>query len=200
MRKFKLTELQARAILDMQLRRLAALERQKIENEYAEVRRTIAYLEDLLANPQKILGLIRQDLSEIKEKYGDSRRTHISAEEAVELSEEDLVAREDILITITQRGYVKRVPVKAYRTQARGGRGVSGMTTREEDAVQFILAATTLDHVLFFTNRGRAFGLRAHQVPDASRQAKGIPMPNLLALDGKELVTAAVAVPRFDQA
>lgn len=200
MRKFKLSELQARAILDMQLRRLAALERQKIEDEYAEVRRTIAYLEDLLANPQKILGLIRQDLSEIKEKYGDARRTHISAEEAVELSEEDLVAREDILITITQRGYVKRVPVKAYRTQARGGRGVSGMTTREEDAVQFILAATTLDHVLFFTNRGRAFGLRAHQVPDASRQAKGIPMPNLLALDGKELVTAAVAVPRFDQA
>jgi DNA gyrase subunit A len=200
MRKFKLSELQARAILDMQLRRLAALERQKIEDEYAEIRRTIAYLEDLLANPQKILGLIRQDLSDLKEKYGDARRTHISLEESADLSEEDLVAREDILITITQRGYIKRVPVKAYRTQARGGRGVSGMTTREEDAVQFILAATTLDHVLFFTNRGRAFSLRAHQVPDASRQAKGIPMPNLLALDANELVTAAVAIPDFELA
>ncbi|MBC7259953.1 MAG: DNA gyrase subunit A [Chloroflexi bacterium] len=199
-RRFKLTEIQARAILDMQLRRLAALERQKIEDEYAEVRRTIAYLEDILANPQKILTLIRQDLADIKAKYGDARRTHISAEEAAELSDEDLVAREDVLITITQRGYVKRVPLKAYRAQARGGRGVAGITTREEDAVQFILAATTMDYILFFTNRGRAFGLRAHQIPDASRQAKGVHMANLLALDEGESATAAVAVPDFQQA
>ena len=200
MRKFKLTEIQARAILDMQLRRLAALERQKIEDEYAQIQRTIAYLEDLLAHPQKILGLIKQDLAGLKEKFGDARRTHISGEESVALSEEDLVSREDVLITITQRGYVKRVPVKAYRTQAKGGRGVSGITTREEDAVQFILAATTLDHILFFTNRGRAFALRAHQIPDASRQAKGVPLPNLLAVDTDELVTAAVAVTNFAHA
>ena len=199
-RRFKLTEIQARAILDMQLRRLAALERQKIEDEYAEIRRTIAYLEDILANPQKILTLICQDLADIKQKYGDARRTHISAEEAAELTDEDLVAREDVLITITQRGYVKRVPLKAYRAQARGGRGVAGITTREEDAVQFILAATTMDYILFFTNRGRAFGLRAHQIPDASRQAKGMHMANLLALDEGELATAAVAVPDFQQA
>ncbi len=199
-RRFKLTEIQARAILDMQLRRLAALERQKIEDEYAEIRRTIAYLEDILANPQKILTLICQDLADIKQKYGDARRTHISAEEAAELTDEDLVAREDVLITITQRGYVKRVPLKAYRAQARGGRGVAGITTREEDAVQFILAATTMDYILFFTNRGRAFGLRAHQIPDASRQAKGVHMANLLALDEGELATAAVAVPDFQQA
>jgi len=200
MRKFKLTDIQARAILDMQLRRLAALERQKIEDEYAQVQRTIAYLEDLLAHPHKILGLIKRDLSEIKDKYGDARRTHISGEESVTLTEEDLVAREDVLITITQRGYVKRVPVKSYRTQARGGRGVSGITTREEDAVQFIIAATTTDHVLFFTNRGRAFALKAHQIPDASRQSKGVPLPNLLAVSTDERVTAAVAVPDFAQA
>lgn len=199
-RRFNLTEIQARAILDMQLRRLAALERQKIEDEYAEIRRTIAYLEDILANPHKILALIRQDLADIKAKYGDARRTHISPEEAAELSEEDLVAREDVLITITQRGYVKRVPLKAYRAQARGGRGVAGITTREEDAVQFILAATTMDHILFFTNRGRVFSLRAHQIPDASRQSKGVHMANLLALDEGELTTAAVAVPDFQQA
>ncbi len=199
-RRFTLTDIQARAILDMQLRRLAALERQKIEDEYAEIRRTIAYLEDILANPQKVLTLIRQDLADIKAKYGDARRTHISPEEAAELSDEDLVAREDVLITITQRGYVKRVPLKAYRAQARGGRGVSGITAREEDAVQFILAATTMDYILFFTNRGRAFGLRAHQIPDASRQAKGVHMANLLALDEGELATAAVAVPDFQQA
>jgi len=200
MRKFKLTEIQARAILDMQLRRLAALERQKLEEEYAQVKETIAYLEDLLANPRKILALIQQDMSDIKAKYGDARRTFISADESGELTEEDLVHLEDALITITQRGYIKRVAAKTYRSQGRGGRGVSGMATREEDAVQIMLAASTMDHILFFTNRGRVFALRAHQIPDASRQSKGLPLPNLLALDGGELVTSAVAVPDFAQA
>jgi DNA gyrase subunit A len=199
-KRFKLSEAQAQAILDMQLRRLAALERQKIEEEYAEVMKTIAYLEDLLANPHKILLLIKDDLLDLKAKYGDERRTRIMADAREEFEEEDLIAREEVLISITQRGYVKRVSTDTYRAQTRGGRGVTGMTTREEDAVQFFFSASTLDTILYFTDKGKVYSEKAHRVPDAGRAAKGIPIINLINLDVAERVTAAVAVPTFEKA
>jgi DNA gyrase subunit A len=200
MKRFKLTEVQAQAILDMQLRRLAALERQKIEDEYAQLLKTIAYLEDLLANPGKILALIKDDVLELKEKYGDERRTRIVADATEDFEEEDLIPREEVLISITQRGYVKRVPASTYRAQMRGGRGVTGMTTREEDAVQFLFAAETLDTILYFTDKGKVYSEKAHRVPDAGRTSKGIPIINLINLDPDERVTATVSVPDFEQA
>jgi DNA gyrase subunit A len=200
MQRFKLTDIQAQAILDMQLRRLAALERQKIEEEYAQLMQTIAYLEDLLANPHKILGLIRDDALELKEKYGDERRTRIMADASEDFDEEDLIAQEEVLISITQRGYVKRVPASTYRAQIRGGKGVTGMTTREEDAVQFLFAANTLDTILYFTDKGKVYSEKAYLVPDAGRTAKGIPIINLINLDADERVTATVAVPGFEKA
>jgi DNA gyrase subunit A len=199
-KRFKLSEAQAQAILDMQLRRLAALERQKIEEEYAQVMQTIAYLEDLLANPHKILLLIKDDLLDLKAKYGDERCTRIMADAREEFEEEDLIAREEVLISITQRGYVKRVATDTYRAQTRGGRGVTGMTTREEDVVQFLFSASTLDTVLYFTDKGKVYSEKAHRVPDAGRAAKGIPIINLINLDAAERVTAAVAVPTFEKA
>ena len=200
MKQFKLTEAQAQAILDMQLRRLAALERQKIEEEHAQLLKTITYLEDLLASPHKILSLIKEDVLEIKEKYGDERRTRIVADASEDFDEEDLVPREEVLISITRRGYVKRVPASTYRAQIRGGRGVTGMTTREEDAVQFLFAVNTLDTTLYFTDKGKVYSEKAYRVPDAGRTAKGIPIINLINLDPNERVTATVTIPDFDKA
>ncbi len=200
MKGFKLSEAQAQAILDMQLRRLAALERQKIEEEYAQLLKTITYLEDLLASPQKILALIKDDVIELKEKYGDERRTRIVADASEDFDEEDLVPREEVLISITQRGYVKRVPATTYRAQIRGGRGVTGMATREEDAVQFLFAANSLDTILYFTDKGKVYSEKAYHVPDAGRTAKGIPIINLINLAPNERVTATVIVPDFEKA
>lgn len=198
--RFKLTEVQAQAILDMQLRRLAALERQKIEDEYREVTERIAYLEDLLANPRKILALIQTDMKELAEKYGDNRRTRIAAEAKEDFSEEDLVADEAVLITLTARGYIKRVNASAYRTQNRGGKGVIGQEVKEEDEITTILAARTLDTLLFFTDRGKVYAQKAHQIPEAGRTDKGIPAINVLALEANERITAAVAVRSFADA
>jgi len=200
MKQFKLTEAQAQAILDMQLRRLAALERQKIEEEHAQLLKTIAYLEDLLASPHKILSLIKEDALELKEKYGDERRTRIVVDASEDFDEEDLVPQEEVLISITRRGYVKRVPASTYRAQMRGGRGVTGMTTREEDAVQFLFAVNTLDTILYFTDKGKVYSEKAYRVPDAGRTAKGIPIINLINLDPDERVTATVPVPSFEKA
>lgn len=200
MQRFKLTEVQAQAILDMQLRRLTALERQKIEEEYAELLQTIAYLEDLLANPHKILALIKDDVVELKEKYGDERRTQIMADASEDFDEEDLIPREEVLISITRRGYAKRVPATTYRAQMRGGRGVTGMTTREEDAVQFLFAANSLDTILYFTDKGKVYSEKAYHVPDVGRTAKGIPIINLINLAPDERVTATVTVPDFEKA
>ena len=197
MQRFKLTEIQAQAILDMQLRRLAALERQKIEEEYQAVMANIAYLEDLLANPRKMLLLIKEDLAALKEKYGDQRRTHITADGAEELSIEDLVPDVDVLIALTHRGYIKRVAAKAYRAQKRGGRGVQGMATREEDVVEVIFATRTLHHILFFSDKGKVYHVRAYEVPEADRTAKGVPLINLIALSEGEKITAALPVPEF---
>jgi DNA gyrase subunit A len=195
MQQFALTEMQAQAILDMQLRRLAGLERQRIEDEYAQIKQTIAYLEDLLTDPRKIMAVVRQDVLDLKEKYGDERRTQIVADAAEHFDEEDLVPREQVLVSITQRGYVKRVPVNTYRAQSRGGRGVSGMATREEDAVQFLFTTSTLDTILYFTNRGKVYSEKAYRVPDSSRAGKGIPVVNLINIAPDERVTAVVDVP-----
>ena len=198
--RYLLSELQAQAILDMQLRRLAALERQKIEEEHKKVLDNIAYLEDLLANPGKILDVIKSDLSEISGKYGDQRRTHIAHDANEDFSEEDLVPDEAVLISITQRGYIKRVMAKAFRAQGRGGRGVTGHATREEDEVLMLVPARTLNTLLFFSDRGKVYSEKAYQIPDADRTGRGIPIVNVLSLDPGETVTAMVAVPDFDAA
>jgi DNA gyrase subunit A len=199
-KKFKLSEEQTQAILDMQLRRLAALEREKIETEHKEVLAEIEYLEDLLSNPKKILALITEDLDEVVKTYGDTRRTKIAPDASEEFREEDLVADESVLISITERGYVKRVAAKSYRRQHRGGRGVKGHRMKGEDEVNMLFAANSLDTILFFSDRGKVYSEKAYQIPDADRTARGIPMVNILALDPDETVTAAVVVPDFDMA
>jgi DNA gyrase subunit A len=198
MSRFSLSERQAQAILDMQLRRLAALERQKIEDEQQQTLQRIAFLEDLLASPKKILQVIQEDIQALAEKYGDPRRTHIAREAKEEFQEEDLVHDEAALISITLRGYVKRIAATAFRAQIRGGRGVTGHTTKEEDEVVMVIPARTLDAVLFFSDRGKVYSEKAYQIPDADRTARGIPMVNVLSLEAGETITAAVAVPAFD--
>jgi DNA gyrase subunit A len=198
--KFTLSPVQAQAILDMQLRRLAALERQKIEDEYQEILKTIAYLEDLLATPHKILGLIREDLLDIKTTYGDIRRTVLIADESADLDEEDLVKDEEVLVSITQRGYIKRVPSQTYRSQGRGGRGVTGMTTRDEDVVEFLFSANTKDTILYFTDRGKVYSEKTYRIPDASRTAKGVSIVNLINVVPGEKITATIVVPSFEHA
>ena len=198
--RFKLTEVQAQAILDMQLRRLAALERQKIEDEHRDLMSRIAYLEELLANPGKILQVIKSDLEDLAQKYGDERRTRLTAEPLEEIREEDLVPDEPILITFTQRGYIKRVAANLYRTQSRGGRGVTGQTVKEEDEILMLIPARTLDTILFFSDQGKVYSEKAYQLPDAGRTSTGIPIVNILSLNAGERITAAVPVPNFEAA
>jgi DNA gyrase subunit A len=200
MKRFKLSDLQAQAILDLQLRRLAALERKNIQKEHKEVLERIGYLEDLLGHPKKILALIKSDLKDMVGKYGDLRRTRIAPDASEEFREEDLVADERVLISITEKGYVKRVPAKTYRSQGRGGRGVQGHGVRGEDEVNMLLPAGTLDTLLFFSDRGKVYSEKAYQIPDADRTARGIPMVNILALQAGEVITAAVPVPDFSAA
>lgn len=200
MARFTLSELQAQAILDMQLRRLAALERQKIENEYKEVKELINYLEDLLESPQKILDLIKSDLIELGELYGDSRRTHFDLEGTSDFNEEDLVKDEPVLISITERGYIKRVPAHTYRAQGRGGKGVIGHSTKEEDEVTLLVPCRTKNFILFFTNRGKVFSEKVYRIPEGSRTHKGTLIQNILPLGAEERVTAAVRVTDFNQA
>jgi DNA gyrase subunit A len=194
MKCFRLSDLQAQAILDLQLRRLAALERQKIEDEGRQMRERIASLEDLLAHPAKILQVIKKDLGEMAEKYGDERRTRLAPEESEELGESELIADEAILVSLTQRGYIKRVAVKSIKPQPRGRRGVTGHLTREEDEVLYLFPARTLDTILFFSNRGKVYAEKAYQIPDSNRSARGIPIVNLLSLAPDERITAALAV------
>ena len=200
MTRFRLSEIQAQAILDMQLRRLAALERQKIEDEHKIVLERISYLEDLLASPQKILEVIKSDLTEISQKYGDDRRTHILREGKEDFSEEDLVADEQVLVTITSQGYIKRVPAKAFRLQMRGGRGVTGQNLKEEDEAMMLIPARTLNTMLFFSDKGKVYSEKIYQLPDAGRTDRGMSIINILALDSNEKITAAVVVPDFNAA
>ena len=198
MERFKLSELQAQAILDMQLRRLAALERLKIEDEARQVKNNIGYLEDLLANPRKILSIIQVDLREIGEKFGDERRTKIAGDAREELREEDLVQDEAVLITLTQRGYIKRTSSAAFKSQGIGGKGVMGHTTKEEDEVLFMFPARTLFTVLFFSDKGKVYSEKVYQIPEADRTGKGSSIYNLLSLDAGEKITATLAVANFN--
>ncbi len=200
MQRFGLSDVQANAILEMQLRRLAALERKKIEDEYEAIIRLIGELEDLLGNPRKILTVITDELTELKRKYGDDRRTRIQADANRELTAEDLVTAEDVVVTLSQRGYIKRQQIATFRSQRRGGRGKLAMLTREEDAVRHLLVANTHDNILFFTNRGRVFITRVYALPEATRQAKGLPIINLpgVQVESGEYVSAIIALPRFE--
>ncbi|MEO7912467.1 MAG: DNA gyrase subunit A [Roseiflexaceae bacterium] len=200
MRNFKLSEIQATAILEMQLRRLAALERKKIEDEYKEVIKLIAELEDILANPRRVLHMINEDLKYLRDKYGDERRTRIIPDADGEVSDEDLIPDVKVLVTLTERGYVKRINADTYKTQRRGGRGIKGMVTREQDVVRHILTSNTMDDLLFFTDRGKVYQLKTHEVPDASRTAKGLPLVNLISLEPGEQVTSVLAVHDFSDA
>lgn len=200
MSNFKLSEAQANAILEMQLGRLAALERKKIEDEYREVIKLIAGLEDILANPRKLLHLIKDDLKNLKEKYSDPRRTRIIPDADGEVSDEDLIPDVNVLVTLTERGYIKRQDPAVYRTQHRGGRGIKGAPPREQDTVRHIFNCRTMNDLLFFTDRGKVYQLKAHELPDAGRTAKGLPLVNLISLEPGELVTSVLAVPDFDEA
>ncbi|MEK6221688.1 MAG: DNA gyrase subunit A [Chloroflexota bacterium] len=200
MKKFELSEIQAKAILDMQLRRLAALERQKIEEEYKEIQKLIAYLEDLLAHPKKILSLIQEDMTEIVETYGDDRRTGFDLEGSSEFNEADLVKDESVLISITQRGYIKRIPAQSFRAQARGGKGVKGHKTKDSDEVMILMPARTKETILFFSDRGKVYSEMAYRIPEGSRTAKGSSIMNILAMNTNETITAAVRVRSFKNA
>ena len=174
--RFELSELQAQAILDMRLARLAALERKKIEDEYLQVIQLIAELEDILANPARVLAIIRGELLELKQRYAGERKTRVQDDsQSREMTDEDLIADEDVVITISGRGYIKRQPVATYRRQHRGGKGIIGHVTREEDAVEHLLVANTHDWALFFTNRGRVFSAKVHAIPDAITPGEGHP-------------------------
>jgi DNA gyrase subunit A len=199
MKKFTLTEVQATAILDMRLARLAGLERKKIEDELKEVLAEILRLETLLGDTRLILGVVRQDLQMLKEKYGDERRTRIQDISGA-ISEEDLIPEVDVLVTLTNRGYVKRSSDEVFRTQRRGGRGVTGVKMRDEDAVQHILAANSHDWLLVFTNRGKVYQLKVHELPDAGRTAKGMPIINLVNMQPDETVTTLMKVKDYDSA
>jgi DNA gyrase subunit A len=198
MESFNLTKIQAQAILDMQLRRLANLESRKIIDEYTEVLKTIAYLEELLANPKRMMLLIKEEIDAVKSKFENPRRTEISVQEALDFKEEDLIPHQRMVVTLSERGFVKRVPSKAYTLQHRGGKGIIGMVTREQDAVRFLVVADTHDNLLFFTDRGKVFSLKCYELPaDASRIAKGIAVINLFPIAEGEKVTAVVAVSKF---
>ncbi|MEK7581240.1 MAG: DNA gyrase subunit A [Patescibacteria group bacterium] len=194
MSRFKLSEIQSLAILDMQLKRLAALERQKIEEELAMVREEIAYLEDLLAHPEKILEVAKSELVKLKEKYGDVRKTKVFKQKIGEFSEEDLIANEPTIVTFTEGGYVKRQDPASFRTQRRGGKGISGITTKEEDIVSQLFVAQTHDNLLFFTDKGRVFQLKVYEVPESSRVAKGGAVVNLIELQQGEKVLSVLPI------
>ncbi|MBA2488916.1 MAG: DNA gyrase subunit A, partial [Chloroflexi bacterium] len=199
--RFDLSEIQANAILEMQLRRLAALERKRIEDEYLAVIKLIAELEDILANPARVLTIIRDELGDLERRYAGARRTRIQHSADRELSDEDLIADEDVVVTVSGRGYIKRQPLATYRRQGRGGKGIIGARTVEEDALAHLLVANTHDWALFFTDRGRVFSAKVHAVPDASRQAKGIPIINLegVQVESGERVLAVITTPDFEK-
>ncbi|MGN0719228.1 MAG: DNA gyrase subunit A [Anaerovoracaceae bacterium] len=196
MERFSLSEIQAQAILDMQLRRLQGLEKEKIENEYQELLKKIAYYNELLSDVHKLMGVIKDELLEIKNKWGDKRRTKIKAD-AQEIDEEDLIQEENVCITLTHLGYVKRVPVDTYRAQKRGGKGITGLTTKENDFVKDLIMTSTHDYLMFFTNTGKAHKIKAYEIPEAARTAKGIPIVNFLNLMSRERVTAVIPIREF---
>jgi DNA gyrase subunit A len=199
MQRFGLSEIQAQAILEMRLQRLTGLERQKIEDEYRELLALIDHLRAILADPAKVMQIVKDETLGLKEKYGDDRRTEINTVGLEDFEVEDLIADEDMVITITHYGYVKRLPVTTYRSQRRGGRGVRGATAKEEDWIEHLFIASTHSNLLIFTTEGRCYRLKVHEIPQASRTAKGRAMVNLLALRSEERVAAVVPVRDFDE-
>ncbi|MBO2521184.1 MAG: DNA gyrase subunit A [Firmicutes bacterium] len=197
MERFGLSERQAVAILDMQLRRLTGLEREKIETEYQELLKTIAHLRSILEDDKKRDAIIKDELLEIKEKYNDPRRTEITAAAEEDFDIEDLIAEEDIVITLTHHGYIKRLPVTTYRSQRRGGRGITALSTKAEDFVEHLFITTTHTYVLFFTDRGRVYRLKGHEIPEAGRSARGTAIINLIPIEPGEKVQAAIPVSEF---
>ena len=191
--RFNLSVIQANAILDMQMKRLTGLERDKIENEYAALQVTIADLKDILANHYRVIQIIKDELLEIRERFGDDRRSEISDAEGA-MEDEDLIPVEDIVITMTTNGYIKRMPIDTYRIQNRGGRGVKGMSVNEDDVVDMLLTMSTHDYLMLFTNKGKVYRMKAYRIPNATRTSKGLPVVNLLQLDKDEKVQALVPV------
>ena len=198
MNRFGISEIQAQSILEMQLRRLQGLEREKIENELNELRAKIADYNDILAKPARVYEIIREGLLEIKEKYGDPRRTEISHVED-EIDIEDLIEEKQCVYTMTRMGYIKRLPVNTYRSQRRGGRGITGLTTREEDVADTMFTASSHAQILFFTNKGRMHRLKGYQIPESSRTGKGMNMVNLLQIEGDEKVTSMIPINGFEE-
>ena len=196
--RFSLSEAQAQAILDMRLARLQGLEREKIEEELAELRKRIAYFKELLADEKKLMGVIMDELLEIKKKYGDKRRTKLVNGDG-ELDEEALIDEEDVAITLTHMGYIKRVPENTYKAQRRGGKGILGLTTRDSDFVKDLIITSTHDDLLFFTDMGKVYKMKGYEVPEASRTAKGTPVINFLNLNSGEKVSAVIPVKEFSQ-
>ncbi len=198
-KRFKLSELQAKAILAMQLRTLAGLERQKIEDELAELKELILRLLDILSDESKILAIIKDELAELKKQYGDERKTKVVDNELGKMSDEDLIADEQVAITLTAANYIKRSPLADYKKQGRGGKGRRGMTTREEDVIEHVVNASTHDYLLFFTNRGRVFRLKTYEVPAVGLNAKGIAIVNLLQLQPEETVSSMINISKSDK-
>ncbi|WP_339230800.1 DNA gyrase subunit A [Oceanobacillus sp. FSL K6-2867] len=199
MERFKLSEKQAQAILDMRLQRLTGLEREKIEEEYNELQKLISELKAILADEEKVLEIIREELLEIKERYNDDRRTEIVAGGAGFFEDEDLIPVENIVITLTHQGYIKRLPASTYRTQKRGGRGIQGMGTNEDDFVEHLVSTSTHDTILFFTNKGKVYRAKGYEIPEFNRTAKGIPIINLLQVEKGEWVNAVISVNSYEE-
>ncbi len=197
MSKFNLTEKQAQAILDLRLQRLTGLERDKIEDEYNELMKTITYLQSILNSEEILLGIIKDELIEIKTKYGDERRTQIE-KNPYSFEDEDLIDDEEIVITLTHGGYIKRLPADTYNAQRRGGRGIQGVAAKEDDFVEHILVTKTLQNIIFFSNKGKAYKLKAYEIPEAGRTAKGMNIVNLLPLEAGENIQAVMAIKTFD--
>ena len=196
MERFGLTDIQAQAILDMRLKTLSGLQREKIEEEYKQLMELIEHLRAILNSERLVYDIIKEELLEVKDKFGDDRKTKIVAAEG-EIDIEDLIKEEQTVVTLTHFGYIKRMPIDTYRSQRRGGKGITGIATREEDFVKQIFTASTHDVILFFTNKGKVYKLRGYEIPEAGRTAKGTAIVNLLSLDPGEKVSAVIPIQNF---
>jgi DNA gyrase subunit A len=197
-KKFDLSEKQAQAILEMQLQRLTNLEREKIDKEYKELIKKIEYLRSILASEKKILGIVKDELADISKKFADERRTELMAE-VEDLEMEDLIQQEDVVITVSHSGYIKRLPVSSYRKQRRGGKGISGAGMKEEDFIEDLFVASTHDNLLFFTDKGKTYILKVYDIPQASRTSKGRPIVNMIAIESGEKITSCIPVKEFEE-
>ena len=196
MKRYKLTQVQVQAILDYRLRQLQNLEIQKLEAEYKELLKLIEKLKDILSDSKNVLAVVKEELIDIRTRYGDERRTHIIAKQA-EINIEDLIKEEDVIVTMSHLGYVKRLPVTSYKAQRRGGKGITGAETKDDDFVEDIFVTTTRDYLMLFTNRGKVYWLKVYEIPEAGRYSKGRPIVNLIKLETQEQITAALAIKEF---